>query len=530
MTIVIQLFGPLRVSASDGANMTPRSTKARGMIALLASSATHTRSRTWLQSKLWSDRGREQAAASLRQVLTETRKTLGAHAYCLRTDRVDVSLVNVAVEPPPKSDEDVEFLEGIDIRDEEFEDWLRVERSRHAGTNALPAAKQKTETSGSSRKPQVLLINETHAKDGMEHFFSQHFSDSVARSVAELLSVDVSADFKQPMNGTHLVLRTTATLSAGLAGLRVSMEGGRPGELLWSGSELVQSKGTPPIDHENVLRLVNNAAEGIIDAMYGAHRDTTNGMDAHALARRAVTLLFSMERSQHVQADGLLEMAFQMEPRGVFLAWRAMLRIVMLVEAHDGVDGAPEDEALDFAARAFEIEPLNSVVLAAIANTALILEGDIVKGQEFAERAVRVNPANPFALDALSIAALYHGDVQAAHNLQKCAKHISGNTQFSHWFDMGCSMTATIQGDFESGLVSAQRAAAVAPSFRPPLRYLIALYIRAGDFERAQEAMEKLKSIEPEFSPERLWDDADYPVRDLRRNAPLLKAIRGLKT
>ncbi|MEL7082843.1 MAG: hypothetical protein AAGK82_15755, partial [Pseudomonadota bacterium] len=106
MTIVIQLFGPLRVSASDGANMTPRSTKARGMIALLASSATHTRSRTWLQSKLWSDRGREQAAASLRQVLTETRKTLGAHAYCLRTDRVDVSLVNVAVEPPPKSDED----------------------------------------------------------------------------------------------------------------------------------------------------------------------------------------------------------------------------------------------------------------------------------------------------------------------------------------------------------------------------------------------------------------------------------------
>jgi len=47
-------------------NLTPTGQKQRGLLALLAYSSNRTLSRHWLRQHLWSDRGNEQAQASLR--------------------------------------------------------------------------------------------------------------------------------------------------------------------------------------------------------------------------------------------------------------------------------------------------------------------------------------------------------------------------------------------------------------------------------------------------------------------------------
>lgn len=62
----IHLTGPFRVEGADGTDRTPKSSKGCGLLALLACHPQTRRSRSWLQSKLWSDRAPEQAAASLR--------------------------------------------------------------------------------------------------------------------------------------------------------------------------------------------------------------------------------------------------------------------------------------------------------------------------------------------------------------------------------------------------------------------------------------------------------------------------------
>jgi hypothetical protein len=135
--LILDLAGPFRLREARGADLTPKSRKAQGLLALVGTSPCMRRSRHWLQDKLWSDRGAEQGSASLRQCLTDIRSTLRDHRGCFRTDSGWVSLdpgrvlVNTTVSERDE-EANVEFLEGLDIRDPEFEHWLRDQRLSHS--------------------------------------------------------------------------------------------------------------------------------------------------------------------------------------------------------------------------------------------------------------------------------------------------------------------------------------------------------------------------------------------------------------
>jgi hypothetical protein len=138
--LILDLVGPFQLRNTQGVNLTPRSQKAQGLLALVGTSRNLRRSRTWLQDKLWSDRGREQGAASLRQCLCEIRSVLRSHATCFRTESGWISLdpdrILVNAKPAEGSGGgDAEFLEGVDVRDPEFEDWLRSQRAFYSSQN-----------------------------------------------------------------------------------------------------------------------------------------------------------------------------------------------------------------------------------------------------------------------------------------------------------------------------------------------------------------------------------------------------------
>jgi DNA-binding SARP family transcriptional activator len=140
------LLGSFAIQAPDGTNLTPKGQKAKALLALIAASERGSRSRTWLCDKLWSDRHAEQALASLRQTLTEIRRSLGIWAddllrigrYDIRLNLGSVQIDALCLRDDSESDEadeilaghagSVSFLEGIDVRDPEFEEWLAAER------------------------------------------------------------------------------------------------------------------------------------------------------------------------------------------------------------------------------------------------------------------------------------------------------------------------------------------------------------------------------------------------------------------
>ena len=70
----------------------------------------------------------------------------------------------------------------------------------------------------------------------------------------------------------------------------------------------------------------------------------------------------------------------------------------------------------------------------------------------------------------------------------------------------------------------------MAPSFRPPLRYLTALNGANGQHEAAITYAARLRELEPDFSFERLLSDSAYPVAALRRSGLLTSgALRELR-
>lgn len=139
--IHIRLIGPFRMLSKTGDDLSPRGAKSRALIALLATSPNYQRPRKWLQDKLWSDRAEEQGAASLRQALTEIRRHLAQYPNVFYSDRsiirlnseeISVDIDDFDPDTISKSLDGVDFLEGLEIPDDVFEDWLRQTRAELA--------------------------------------------------------------------------------------------------------------------------------------------------------------------------------------------------------------------------------------------------------------------------------------------------------------------------------------------------------------------------------------------------------------
>jgi hypothetical protein len=238
--LVLDLVGPLRLTDSEGLDLTPRSRKAQGLLALIGTSPGLRRSRAWLQDKLWSDRGQEQGAGSLRQCLTEIRSSLGRHVVCLMTEAgwvaLDPEKVRVRAELPDSDrSDDTEFLEGLDIRDREFEHWIRDQRLHYLqNVRGGPAA---------CRRLKIGLVAECRGADASAAV-SGLALDLVAHSLlrfTEISVVDVRTqagiDLVQPgtsPDGPDTLLHAVASVFA--ERVRVTLKLFRPGDglLLWT--------------------------------------------------------------------------------------------------------------------------------------------------------------------------------------------------------------------------------------------------------------------------------------------------------
>ncbi len=163
----IRLLGSLSIADVNGQDLTPTGRKAQALLAMLATGRDGRRTRAWLQSRLWSDRGPDQAAGSLRSCLYEIRSALSDHKSVLQTDRVNVRLdlgqvtVDVldmtSIEWLSMVSQGVEFLEGLDVADEEFNHWLVEQRQHWSQRSETPhqtAAQPTTPEDPRATKPE----------------------------------------------------------------------------------------------------------------------------------------------------------------------------------------------------------------------------------------------------------------------------------------------------------------------------------------------------------------------------------------
>lgn len=535
----ITLSGRFSVHAADGRDITPKGAKNQGLLALMATSPDLFRNRRWLEDKLWSDRGAEQASASLRQALADLRRSFGAAAVILVADRQKVGLCSSLVQVELSPTGEPEFLEGIDVRDVEFEAWLRSERVRQLSLLPMTAEMQPVQRSHPHfhsmprqpviRRPDqrsfVIVLEKSRLTADSLSLMEDLLIDCVALALRESLSVSVFTRRQKPDLPNTIAVSVQAFVGAGgerfLRARAVEVDSNR---VLWSGSSAGQGAVRGP-DDPGIVQFANQTVEVLADALTLQMQE--GGMDSLMLQRLAVRKLWTMHPDRMAEAETLLTLSDEMAPRGLNAARRAQLRALQLIERHGRDDKALRDEAEACCRWAMEREPNNSMVLAVVAYTRCALDDSPLQGAELAGRSVRMNPHNPLAWDSLSYARLYSGQLAEAHAIALKVQQIGSAAPNKFWWDMGLCLTAALTRDEALAIRMAESAVVSAPDFRAALRHLVVLAAGSGQQSVARAAADRLKLVESDFSLDRLAHDPDYPV-GLMRRAGLLQPDRIL--
>jgi hypothetical protein len=537
--VIIRVIGPLRLIGRDGSDKTPRGRKACALLALLALAPNYQRARQWLQDKLWSDRGNQQGSDSLRQTLAEIRRALGPERDCLISDRCMIALDRnqVYVDETPSgagvgneafADESI-LLEGLDVRDIEFENWLRDQRlhfekfnNTNLRSDAVPSGSRSAESQ--PHRLHLVLERPDRMQSAQETILADALMDIIAKTISEIGSIDVidrrasvleegRLDAKPP---SALSLRASVVHDNEAATWRILLSEAAGNRVIWATTDRQRPAAAFNTDAPNVLGQLNLIVDVAMSGFASAFSTEAQRRIATFLCREGIRHLFRLGAENFTVADKLFARAFELEPRGVYLAWRAYLRTFLLVERHYTCRQTLIEEALEFMHRALEMEPHNSYVASFSATVHTIIRQSYVAAYELAQRALHLNRSNPLGWACLGVAECHLGKTRSGFKHTLMAREIAGATPFRYPIEAMSAAAGLMAGDFEQAIWCGEASHGLSPGFAPPLRYLSALYLFRGQHELSLHMVHKLRALEPDFCYEMLRDKS-YPVASLHR-------------
>ncbi len=548
--VELQIVGLFRMATSTGENRTPRGRKACALLAMLALAPGNRRSRKWIQDKLWSDRPAEQGAASLRQSLAEIRRTLGPERECLQTDnhmlaldrsRVAIDFDTYFEEDTGQAGDSVDLLEGLDIRDPEFEEWLRDQRQQfqnrklsEIGSGVFDCGGDLAGNAQAATSPYRLLICRG-ATDGPAEssIFADSLLDSIAMTVSELGSASVldhrlelsgiAEANEQPIAANTLALQSDIAKSASGQILRVVLSKLPEKSIIWSDTIQNDGQAAFDLDDRDVLRTINQVVNIAVNQFVRLHTEGGTDKLSASLCYSGILHLFRLGKINFDAADKLFARAFEIEPRGIYLAWRAFLRIFLVAEREYSCRETLDEEAFEYMSRALEMEPHNSFVASLSAHVYIMVKRSYVAAYELAERSIQLNRANPLGWAFLGMAKCHLGKSEEGFQHTRLARDIAGSAPYRFQLDGLCCIAASVAGKFDEAIRFGETSHALSPTFAPALRYLTALYLHRGQHDQSRKTAQKLKCLEPDFTFEMLADKA-YPTASLHRSA-ILKSL-----
>jgi DNA-binding SARP family transcriptional activator len=528
-SIRIIVLGPFQARAGDGVPLRITGAKNQALLAMLALSPDMTRPRRWIEDKLWSTFGPDKSSANLRQALSKLRSALGPAAGILETDRSKIGLntrlvsVDLLEEVIPE-DERIELLQGMDVRDPEFEDWLRQERA------AMRATRAKAIPSDS----RGLLINcrATAETPGRDQMLGEVLANQIGENIAEQVRAwrqsegDIPLPASAPVSDVLINVQLIESGDGGHA-LFIKATHQPSARILYSKLQRldrIQDILTSEID---VSRTIFEAADQIIGKLPHVLDKDRPEARSTALLRLGLYRMFSFEKDALREAYGLMDQAFRRDENGLYLAWASMIRLTQMIEMAEEDQSRLLEEAVELHYRAMELAPDNVLVHAIISKVRGTALGDTAGVLDLAQNAVDRNPANAFAWKSLSDALILAGDLPRAFDASARACQIARTSPFKHYWDTGhCIVAVACNRPYEA-IEAGEAAVRSAPMSRVAYRHLLALYALEGQLEKAQNVATKMAKIEPGFTLDRLVNDDSYPVRTLR-NKGLLEPIRAL--
>lgn len=508
------VLGPFRIETLDGVNLTPKGAKNQALLALLALGPNMSRPRRWLADKLWSNFGAEQASANLRQALSKLRSALGPHRDILITDRHTVSLDERAIQVDllqqvVPEDERAELLQGLDARDPEFSNWLRIERLE---LQKLQGRSQIEKGMGLQLICHVEGENASRTSSLLAEVISNRIGETISEGVSSWRRDSKGADFKNKPGGEDFTISTQVIESeAGFSAFVKIMHGDT--------ARIVYSKVISLTGVENIIspdsdlnRIAFEAADhvlGRIPRVLDAGRPESR---ATALMRLAQYRMFSLDETGLREAQALALQAFQIDENGLYLAWASLAKALLSRELAQPMGCDLSSDALDLCRRALELSGDTPMVRALCSRTRIELMGVGADFLSETSNAVEANYSNAYAWEALAFAQLLSGDTARAYASSQRACDIASASPFKHWWDLSAAMVATGAGEFEEAATRIDAARQAAPQSRAVLRCDIIVQAFRGHREGALASVAKLQALEPGFSVAKMAADDTYPI------------------
>lgn len=532
----IRLVGVFEVRDDSGQNCTPRGAKARAILAMLCQTPDRKRARRWLEARLWSDRGAEQASGSLRQALMEIRKVLGAEADRLETDRDTVRLTGFTTDLEQNRDAAIlalqsgrEFLEGIDIIDQAFEDWLREERVRVESTLGVRRPDQaRLPVVQTARLPFVIRMG--GLPPGLGAFAGRALADAIGRLLAEFAHIDVygsgGAPLPADLPSEGMALHVEGAEIQDRVHVLVSLSSISSGQIIWNQRAAVPLAEADFIGAGDLPPLVFQAAEAALAHFPQLPECRDGPRRANALIANALTEMFSYNGDRLRHADQLLVEAGEIASSALIYAWRVLVRQIMYVERTEPDYSRLIAEIDEYACKALERSKANPLVLSLVGLARVMVDENPDAGAVLARDALALSPYNAFSYVVQAGALMRFGDNAGALEAARRGAEIAARTPHVHWWEATSGLAALRNENHAAAIAHFEAAHYRAPGFRAAMRNLLFLYLSVGEREKAARIYRGLLQAEPDFTLDRILNEPNYPAVTLRRSG-LLKQFGG---
>src|SRR5262249_53737592 len=246
---------------------------------------------------------------------------------------------------------------------------------------------------------------------------------------------------------------------------------------------------------------------------------------ATGLLLLAIPLTFSMERRQYEEAGRLIQKALAMEPDNAMVeAWAAHWHLFYGGQGRAQDFGKANEQVPHQALKAITLDPENAEALGIYAHSCSRIAGDFDRALSFFDRALRLNPSLAFNWALSAASYCYIGDPEAALQRLRRYRDLASPELYFSYFETIYTMAYTFKGDYERAVLAGRRAVEANPDFVNGYKPLIASLGQLGRREEAQVFVNKLLSLEPNFTVERFAQM--YPIKKALDRERYMEGLR----